>query len=222
MKRSRYPVLLWIVWVILGASAVIAMFSLHWSNVFVSITALLLTILPITFSNRLEIQLPKTFLIGISLFVFATLFLGEVFDFYNRFWWWDILLHAVSATGFGIVGFLFVFYLFKGDRFAAPPWALAMIAFCVAMALGALWELFEFGMDQLFGLNMQKSGLVDTMTDLLVDAGGALIGAISGFFWLKGQQVGVSGMIEQFVRLNRTAYAKLRDRAGANRPPDEE
>ena len=38
---------------------------------------------------------------------------------------------------------------------------------CFAITIGALWEVFEFGMDQLFGLNMQKSGLLDTMGDLI-------------------------------------------------------
>jgi hypothetical protein len=222
MKGDRYPLLLWAVWLTLGAAATFAVFSQHWSNVFVTVTALLLTILPIVFSDRLQIRLPPTFLIGISLFVFATLYLGEVFDFYNRFWWWDILLHGASATGFGIVGFLFIFYLFEGDKYAAPPWALAMIAFAVAMALGTIWEIFEFGMDQIFGLNMQKSGLIDTMTDLMVDAAGAFVGASSGFFWLKGRQVGVAGMIEEFVNLNRSAFGKLRDRATSNRSSGEE
>jgi len=47
-------------------------------------------------------------------------------------------------------------------------------------SIGALWEVFEFGMDQIFGMNMQKSGLVDTMGDLIVDAIGAGLAAMSG------------------------------------------
>lgn len=40
-------------------------------------------------------------------------------------------------------------------------------------------------MDSLFRLNMQKSGLVDTMWDLIVDAGGALLASIIGYFYIK-------------------------------------
>ena len=218
MNQSNLPYLTRLVWLVLAIAIVIAVFTQHWSNVFVTVSALLLTVLPVMFSKRYEITLPPPFLVAISLFVFGTLFLGEVVDFYERFWWWDILLHGTSAIGFGVVGFLFVFYLFEGDKYAAPPWALAVIAFCFAVAMGALWEVFEFGMDQIFGLNMQKSGLVDTMTDLIVDAIGAGIGAISGFFWLKGQQVGVGGMIEEFVQLNRSGYRKLKDKAGSRWP----
>jgi hypothetical protein len=213
MKLSAYPYLTWIIWAILSAATIFALFTQHWSNVFVSVTALFLTVLPAIFSERFRIQLPLSFLAAISLFVFGTLFLGEVFDFYERYWWWDVLLHGASAIGFSLIGFLFVFYLFQGDRYAAPPWALAFIGFCFAMTIGTGWEIFEFTMDRVFGLNMQKSGLSDTMGDLLVDLVGATIGALAGFFWMLGRQHGLSGIIEEFITLNRVGYAKLRDRA---------
>ncbi len=47
------------------------------------------------------------------------------------------------------------------------------MAFSFAVSIGTLWEVFEFGMDILFGLSMQKSGVIDTMDDLIVDAIGA-------------------------------------------------
>ena len=63
----------------------------------------------------------------------------------------------------------------------------ALFAFAFAVSVGALWEIFEFAADQLFGLQMQKpmlgdpSGLTDTMWDLIVDTLGAAV--ISGFGW---------------------------------------
>ena len=220
MNLSRVPYLTLAVWIILAAATVLALFTKHWSNVFVSVTALILTILPAIYSERFKIVLPMSFLAAISLFVFGTLFLGEVYDFYEKYWWWDVALHGFSAMGFGVIGFLFIFYLFKGDKYAAPPWAVAFFAFTFALAIGALWEIFEFTMDEVFGLNMQKSGLIDTMWDLIVDTVGALVGAISGFFWLKGQQVGLSGMIEEFVALNKKGYRKLTKRKGPGWPDD--
>ncbi len=211
MRYEDIPYLTWIIWGILVVATVLALFTEHWSNVFVSVTALALTVLPSLFSERFHFRLPLAFLAAISVFVFATLFLGEVFDFYERFWWWDVALHGFSAVGFGIIGFLFVFYLFEGDKYAAPPWALGLIAFCFAITIGTMWEIFEFVMDQLFGLNMQKSGLVDTMWDLIVDSGGAFLGASAGFFWLKGRNSTLSGLIEEFVTLNRRWYHKLRN-----------
>lgn len=60
-----------------------------------------------------------------------------------------------------------------------------------ALGVGALWEIFEFTMDSLFGMNMQKpmlgdpSGLTDTMWDLIVDATGALVISVLGWRYLK-------------------------------------
>ncbi|AKS45783.1 hypothetical protein OSB_12280 [Octadecabacter temperatus] len=168
-----------------------------------------LTFLPERFAAFFGIRLPRSVLTSIVVFIFATMFLGEVGDFYEKFWWWDVVLHFMSALSFGAFGFLLIFMLFEGDRYAAPPWALATLAFCVGLSIGSLWEVFEFSMDQLFGMNMQKSGLVDTMKDLIVDAAGAAIGAFSGYLYLKGRQFGGLGkVLEQFVDANKRWYGK--------------
>ncbi|MCB2159043.1 MAG: hypothetical protein KDD95_11630, partial [Rhodobacteraceae bacterium] len=170
-----------------------------------------LSILPVVASRRFGIRLPVRFFAWIVVFVFGTIFLGEAFDFYTRYWWWDVILHAGSAVGFGLAGFLFVFMLFEGDRYAAPAWAVAFISFCFALSIGTLWEIFEFAMDQIFGLNMQKSGLIDTMWDLIVDTLGASIGAIAGLSYLKGQELGgLTAAIREFVAANRRFFRKRR------------
>ncbi len=187
------------------------MFEAQWSVVFVALATWVLTLSPRRFARWIGIELPPSFLLASVIFVFGTLFLGEVFDFYERYWWWDIALHFGSALGFGLIGFLFIFMLFEGDRFAAPPLAIAVLSFATAIAIGALWEIFEFGMDQIFGMNMQKSGLVDTMADLIVDTFGAFIGATAGYFYLKGRQLGGLGAaIDDFVKLNKRLYGKVR------------
>ena len=64
-------------------------------------------------------------------------------------------------------------------------------------------EIIEFAADQLLGLNMQKSGIVDTMWDLIVDAIGGLVGAIMGYFYLKGgDSLIIQRLVEKFVRAN--------------------
>lgn len=112
--------------------------------------------------------------------------------------------------GFGLIGFLGIFMLFEGDRFKAPPVALAVLSFCFAVSIGAVWEIFEFSMDQFFGMNMQKSGLVDTMWDFMVDCLGALAGSLAGFFYLekRGGNGLLSSWIHSFIRLNKKLYRK--------------
>lgn len=123
---------------LLTVEAAVALLQGVWPAVFVTLAALALTILPDRLASRLGLHLPPSFLAAIALFVLATLYLGEVYDFYDRFWWWDLVLHFGSAMGFGILGFLLVFMLFQGDRYAAPHWALGVLSFCLAMTVGAL------------------------------------------------------------------------------------
>jgi hypothetical protein len=54
-----------------------------------------------------------------------------------------------------------------------------------------------------FGLNTQKSGLVDTMWDLIVDCLGAAAGATAGWAYLKGYRtIPLAATILDFVRKN--------------------
>ena len=201
------------VWTALLLSVVAAFLLGRFALSFVSGAALLLSIVPLLLAERLSLRLPMPFLLATTIFIFASIVLGEAFDFYERLWWWDLALHTSAAVGFGMLGFLFVFMLFEGDRFAAPPAAIAFITFCVAMMIGAMWEVFEFTMDKLFGLNMQKSGLDDTMGDLIVNAIGGFAASVVGYLYVRYQSAGFLGRaIEQFIALNREYYQKARAR----------
>jgi len=192
-----------LIWLSLLLGGLWALLEWRLELAFVSLGTLAVSVVPVLAAKWADVRVPPGFIAAVVFFVAATLFLGEVFDFYERFWWWDIAMHASSAVAFGLVGFVLVFIMFQGDRFAAPPIAMAFFAFCFAMTIGALWEVFEFGMDQTFGMNMQKSGLNDTMGDLIVNTLGAVIGAASGFAYLKGQaRGGVQQMIDEFVQRN--------------------
>lgn len=194
---------------LLAAETLVAAWNGVWPAAFVTLAALALTVLPGRLARRVGLSLPPSFLAAIALFVLATLYLGEVYDFYTRFWWWDLVLHFGSAMGFGILGFLLIFMLFQGDRYAAPPWALGVLSFCVALAVGALWEIFEYAMDTLFGFNMMKSGLPDTMGDLIVDAVGAALAALAGVIYLLGRAGRLGAPFDLFIETNRARFRKV-------------
>lgn len=218
VSRRDLPWIVWLIWGALLVEIVASIIGRSWPSLMISVITLLLTWLPIAYSDRFGIKIPVRFATAAVVFIFATLFLGEIGDFYEKFWWWDVILHSGSALAFGIIGFVLIFMLFEGDRFAAPPLAIAFLSFCVAMAIGGVWEIFEFAMDQIFGLNMQKSGLVDTMWDLIVDALGALTAAIVGYCYLKepSEPGALRSWINSFIEKNRDRYKKLGDQGAEN------
>ncbi|MEH6523916.1 hypothetical protein [Sulfitobacter sp.] len=109
------------IWALLLIAGFVSLGFARWSLAFVSFATLALSLMPPLLAARWSLTLPLPVLIFTTLFFFASIFLGEAFDFYERLWWWDLALHGSSALGFGLSGFLFVFMLFEGDRFAAPP-----------------------------------------------------------------------------------------------------
>ena len=177
----------------------------QWEVIFFAATALLFSYVPRLIERNYKVQLPIEFEIVIVTFVYAAIFLGEAEDFYYRFWWWDLMLHTVSGVVLGFTAFLALYILYSQKRLNAKPFVLSLFAFSFSLAVGALWEIGEFGLDRLFGLNTQKSGLSDTMSDLIVDAGGALVAALLGYIFLKRQQANrglLSRLIENFFNNN--------------------
>jgi len=130
-----------------------------------------------------------------ALFIYGSVFLGEANKFYEKFWWWDMLLHSMSAIGFGLVGVIFLLLAFGKSKNQASPFIFAAFSFCFAIAIGVLWEIFEFSMDQSFGMNMQRSGLVDTMNDLIINCVGAIIASLAGYLYLIESKYTIFGDI---------------------------
>ncbi len=182
-----------------------------------------LTLAPVAFRSRLPVRVPAEFQILAILFVFASLFLGEIRNYYELIWWWDAGLHASSGLLFGIVGFLLVYVLNENERIDINlrPRFIALFAFTFAMAVGALWEVFEFAMDQAFGLQMQKarlgdpSGLTDTMLDLSFDAAGALLISMFGWWYMiHDERSFIENWIRKFNAYNRRRLHSRRSSRG--------
>lgn len=173
-----------------------------WLTFAITFVALLLTFIPQLVEKKYKIDIPEGFEIWILIFIYLSLYLGEVQKFYHIFWWWDILLHGFSAISIGLVGFVVMFYLQQGNKVHAKPLLVCLFAFSFAVAAGAIWEVFEFGMDQFFGLTMQNNSLLDTMQDIIIDSVGAFIGSLFGFIYLKNKDSRWAFGVRSFINLN--------------------
>lgn len=182
-KISEYkiPPYIYLIWLSLVLAIPFGIYEQDWISVFISLVVLGSSVYAIKLSEDIDFKIPSPLITAAIVFIYASLFLGEVHNFYDHFWWWDLVLHLSSAIGFGLIGAIILVLMVRQGRVTASPFIMSIFVFAFAVAIGAVWEIFEYSMDQLFGMNMQKDGLHDTMKDLIVDAVGALIAGFASY-----------------------------------------
>ena len=154
--------------------------------------------LPSILTKKFKIQIPDKMYYLYLIFLYSAIFLGEIQDFYYVVPYWDTILHGLSGMMTGFIGFSLIDILNnENEKVTLSPFFIAFFAFCFAIQVGVIWELYEFMSDGVFGTNMQKfklkdgtaligrSAVEDTMEDLIVDGIGAFIASTVGYVSLK-------------------------------------
>jgi len=174
-------------------------------NSFLSVFTLVITFLPPIIEKKLNVHYPSEFEIAIMVFIFLSIILGSVASFYDRLEWWDLFVHTLSGVLIALIGFSLVYILNRSSwkKIKLSRAFVAMFSFCFAVTLGVMWEIFEFGVDQLLSWNMQRSGINDTMSDLMVDSLGALAVSLIGYVYMKGNIKAFERIEKSFIRMNR-------------------
>lgn len=131
----------------------------------------------------LQISMPPPFRVSLAVFMLSSVIVGERLHFYDRFWWWDLILHV--AAGFGIVLVAVVAITLWYQAYPARPTSLfaTFSAVTLSISMSALWELLEFVIDRIAGTNMQPT-LSDTMSDLAGGVAAAIVAGYFGWRWL--------------------------------------
>lgn len=191
---------------------ILGILDFQWFNAFLAFLALILSYMPAIITRNYKIYLPIELELFLGVFLFATIYLGEIQSFYILYPWWDKFLHTGSGILLGLIGFLIV-YIFNSEeriRMHLSPFFVALFSFLFAFSLGGFWEIFEFSADQFFGTTMQQNGLVDTMIDLSVDALGAFFIALLGYFYVKKVQVPLfDRFITRFIDRNPRLFRRF-------------
>ena len=142
----------------------------NYEAVFTCILTLLLLLIPSFLKEALRISMPPLFESIIYLFIFSANILGELAHFYSHIPIWDTMLHTINGFLFAAVGFSTVNLLNRNSKnVKLSPLYLTLVAFCVSMTIGVLWEFFECGMDLFFGKDMQKDFIIDTIRSCKLD-----------------------------------------------------
>ncbi len=164
--------------------------------------AVVVMFIPSMLQKRLCIAIPNYMYVLYFIFLYCAVYLGEVRNFYFIFPNWDAMLHTFSGAMLGALGFSLVSILNDQQRIpmSLSPFFSALFALCFAVFCGVVWEIYEYTLDGILKLNMQKFALEDgtallgrlalkdTMEDLIVDTLGALSVCIAGYLGLKAKR----------------------------------
>jgi len=163
---------------------VVAFWKNDWNGIFGCIIGIMLSFIPSILHKNFNITLPWILdtLIAFALFLHIG---GVVLNAYHIIPFYDSLTHFVSSILVAFLAFVTIYILdeyWKGLHM--NKYAMAFIVIIFTMAMGVIWEFFEWITDLLFGTKEQW-GLNDTMKDLLIDTIAGIFIAFVGVNMIK-------------------------------------
>lgn len=165
-------------------------YSRDWTGLFVATQAILISFIPYILRRYFNIYTPFLLRVGIVFFLCSTLILGEMADFYNTFWWWDLILHAVASMGITLIIFIFLLIYFTHIDLQSVALFTTLMAIGASVAVAVLWEIYEFIIDLFYSTDPPlQVGNIDTMTDLMVSVAGAVLVGVFGYRYIKWRKV---------------------------------
>ncbi len=172
MRRHRGTFIVFFILRILVVVSMIRQFMLgNYESVMLCILTLLLFIVPMIVQVRLNVDFPQVLEVIILLFIYAAEILGEVNSYYTAIPYWDLMLHTLNGFLCGAIGFSLALCLDKDENvfFRMSPLLIVIVSFCFSMTIGVLWEFFEYTMDRVFLMDMQKDTVVHTVSSVVLN-----------------------------------------------------
>ena len=155
-----------------------------------------------------DIAIPAFLDLIMTLAIFLHIF-GMEFGIYDKFYYYDSILHTFSSM---VLATLIMVSLFVIERnYSKIQMSINLIALFTVfttMALGVVWEIGEFLMDQFLGTTTQPD-LYDTMMDLILDTLGAIIVVV---VFTLALHKGMGSAMEDFDESIKVKMEKLEDK----------
>ena len=173
-------------------------------------------LLPSLKARRTSWEYPNVYNLLLVSLAYFLLFSGGLFTQFGLGSLWSAASQLVAGAMVGGVGFLIAYGMLGGEieagRLTAAP--VAVFAFCIGMALGALWEIAEFALDLAMGWGLQ-SDLADSMADLAAAAVGAGAISITALSYMRNPRPSLFHLLVRKVSASSPGLVVRRDEAEA-------
>ncbi len=140
----------------------------RYESLFTAGLCLLLFLIPPFVEKNFKLELPTVLETLAFIFIFCAEIFGEIGGFYQKYAFWDTMLHTTNGFIFAAFGFCLIDIINQNPKikFTMSPIYVAITAFCFSMTIGVLWEFFEFSADKLLIADMQKDRIVTAFTSV--------------------------------------------------------
>lgn len=201
-KRSR--LLFYILFrIILVVSIVAAITHRKYVNLFLSIFLLVLVSLPDFKGEKFVADAPGGFEVSIVIFIYLSLFLGNILFFVENLWWLEHALRFILAIIVVMIGFFLVYIINRSKQATMnlKPSFIAFFALTFALSGGLMWEIIKFLITLFFGIQILNPSTEIIMINLAVYSFGAMFASIVGYIMMKyfGQSFATT-LIAKFAR----------------------
>ncbi|MFP9062239.1 hypothetical protein ACLI4R_17185 [Natrialbaceae archaeon A-chndr2] len=165
-----------------------------------ALIALSITVIPAVMKRDLKLAVDP----GLAIWVTSAVFLHAIgtAGLYDAFGPWDHLTHTLSATVVGAGGYATLRAIHIHDpAIHLPRWALFAFTVVFVLAMGVIWEILEFIVDQgalMLGIEpvLAQHGIDDTMLDMLFNTLGAVVVATWGTVYLTEIAASLAAQLE--------------------------
>lgn len=129
--------------------------------------------------KKSKIEIPEGLKTSIYFFIVVCMFLADEFSFYSIIPYLDKVEHLSSGVILTLLGYTMFNHINRNEtNISCNKLTAILFSAFFAIAMAGCWEIFEFTVDHLFGLNTQLNSLWDTMTDIICGTTGAIFTSI--------------------------------------------
>lgn len=158
LKNDKPTIILFGVYIFISIISMI-----HWfliariRNALMAILAITLIPAFLIVEYFLHLEFGYGFIVCVMIICFGGLQLGPGYDLYIKFPNFDEILHILSGFMFCCLGFALSKHFIHDDKLYVH----IAVGIMFSLALGLLWEMFEYAGSTIFGIDMQEDGIVD-------------------------------------------------------------
>ncbi len=194
-KPKKIFVLFWLIRFLLIFSIFYEYQNQRYEVLMINIIAFLLTFTPFLVKKLFSFSFPNSFKFLFYSAVLVTVLMEKMLS--------GVFVQLFLGVFLGFVGLILMFVLYYDSSFKTGRLLVAFFSFCFSVSLGAIWEVFRFGVFSYFDLKIGSFNSVYTPQTLFFTMIGAFIASTFGYVYLKyGKRDFFKHVVNSFMKVN--------------------